>query len=248
MKIQITSDIHVEHHKGISKFIPSKEAEVIILAGDIVGNPEQAKTFFTNLREQTDATLLYILGNHEYFYQIFSSANKKYEKAIKDIPNLYLLNKHTHVINDITFIGCTMWTDYDKQKGIPAALYGMVDFELTFDNRNELLKPYTVLVENKKSIKFIKKSLISKTTEKAIVITHHMPSFSLVQPQFKNSSLNGSFAMDLDNLILDLQPNYWICGHTHSFIDTQINKTHIICNPVGYPRERLVFKEIIIDL
>jgi Icc-related predicted phosphoesterase len=248
MKTQIISDIHVEHYKGISKFIPSKEAEVIIFAGDIVGNPNQAKEFFTNLRKQTEATFLYVLGNHEFLGNIFSETDKKYKDAVKDIPNMHFLNKKTYIQDNTTFIGCTMWTDYDKQRGLRSAIYGMIDFELILENERQLLNPNTILNENKKSIKFIKKSLISKTTEKAIVITHHMPSFSMIQPQYKNSSLNGSFAMDLDNFILDLQPNYWVCGHTHSFIDTWIDKTHIICNQIGYPREKLPLKEIVIDL
>jgi predicted phosphodiesterase len=246
-KIQIISDIHVEHYSGLSKFRPNKEVEVIIFAGDIVGSPEQAKKFFTALRKESEAIFLYVLGNHEYFHQVFSNTVKRYKSAIKNIPNTYLLDKQNYKYNDIIFSGGTLWTDYDNRRGIPAAIFGMADFELIYKRKETLIDPNTIIEEHKKQVQFFSAQRNS-TDDKHVFITHHMPSFSLIAPQFRNSTLNGSFAVNLDNLIVDQAPNIWVCGHTHSYFDTQIDKTRVICNPVGYPHEKLQIKEVIIEL
>ena len=241
-KIQVVSDIHVEHYGGKSRFLPIEDAEVIVFAGDVAGNPAQAKKFFTGLREKTNAVFLYVLGNHEYFYQVFANTVKKYKKALSYIENIYVLDKQSYRYKDICFSGGTLWTDYDKERGIPAALYGMIDFELIYKNKTTIIDPYTIIKEHKKQIKFFETRRIT-ADEKHVFITHHMPSFSLIPLQYKNSFLNPCFAADLDDLILDYKPNFWICGHTHGQFETQIGDTSIICNPIGYPRESLPVKE-----
>jgi Icc-related predicted phosphoesterase len=246
-KIQIISDIHTEHYKDASGFKPSKDAEIIVFAGDIAGSPEQAVSFFAGLRKQTESIFLYVLGNHEYFNFVFSDTDQRYKRAVKNIKDLYLLDRKSFNHNGIIFSGCTLWTDYDRQRGILSALYGMIDFQLIYKNKKELIDPYMIINEHKKHVQFLE-TRRNSPDEKHVFITHHIPSFSLVQPQFKSSTLNGSFAVDLDNLILDHKPNLWVCGHTHSYFDTQIEDTRIICNPIGYPHEKLKIKEVLIDL
>ena len=112
VKIQIISDIHGK------SFSVNKDAEVVIFAGDIVCSPKQANLFFTNLRKETSAIFLYVLGNHEYYNQIFSEANINYKKEISQIQDVYLLNNDSFKYKDIVFSGCTLWTDYDSRKGI----------------------------------------------------------------------------------------------------------------------------------
>ena len=56
--------------------------------------------------------------------------------------------------------------------------------------------------------------------------------------------MNYYFASDLDNFILDNQNiKLWIHGHVHDPFDYKIGETRVVCNPLGYPRERISVKD-----
>ena len=52
--------------------------------------------------------------------------------------------------------------------------------------------------------------------------------------EFKGSIINGAFTVELGDYILDSDIDYWIYGHSHRNIDTQIGRTHILSNQLGY--------------
>ena len=59
-----------------------------------------------------------------------------------------------------------------------------------------------------------------------------MPSFKSIAEKYKNLSLNGAFASNLDELVK--KSFMWFHGHTHSSIDYFIDDTRVLCNPRGY--------------
>ena len=67
-----------------------------------------------------------------------------------------------------------------------------------------------------------------------VVVTHHVPSFELVAPEFKGSPLNGAFAVELGNYIAASPIEYWIYGHSHRNIDKVIGNTRCVSNQLGY--------------
>ena len=74
-----------------------------------------------------------------------------------------------------------------------------------------------------------------------VVITHHLPSYKMLNPKFVNSPINTFFANNLDELI-----NYvtlWISGHSHSFTDIDIDGCRCIVNPMGYSSEKTGYKK-----
>ena len=46
--------------------------------------------------------------------------------------------------------------------------------------------------------------------------------------------LNRFFLCDVDDLIERAGPPLWVHGHTHCSMDTQVGRTRIVCNPLGY--------------
>jgi predicted phosphodiesterase len=68
-------------------------------------------------------------------------------------------------------------------------------------------------------------------------MTHHLPSFKLINEKYKNSKLSSLFATDLEDIIKKYKIDYWICGHSHNKNNIQINNTILTLNPVGYPGE-----------
>lgn len=61
-----------------------------------------------------------------------------------------------------------------------------------------------------------------------------MPSFVLMADEFKDSSINGAFTVELGNYIAGSRINYWIYGHSHRNIDRKIGNTQCVSNQLGY--------------
>lgn len=78
-----------------------------------------------------------------------------------------------------------------------------------------------------------------------IVVTHHCPSFRSVHERYKigltehsvEYKINFGFASHLDSLVQEINPKFWIHGHTHDEYDYNIGNTRVICHPCGYPSE-----------
>lgn len=81
---------------------------------------------------------------------------------------------------------------------------------------------------------FIEKAVSGSEAENIIVATHHVPSFVLMADEFKDSSINGAFTVELGNYIAGSRINYWIYGHSHRNIDRKIGNTQCVSNQLGY--------------
>ena len=53
-------------------------------------------------------------------------------------------------------------------------------------------------MEHDKCLKFLKESISRSNTEHIVVVTHHVPSFELLAPEFNGSPLNGAFTVELE--------------------------------------------------
>lgn len=56
-------------------------------------------------------------------------------------------------------------------------------------------------MEHDKCLKFLKESISRSNTEHIVVVTHHVPSFELLAPEFNGSPLNGAFTVELEDFI-----------------------------------------------
>ena len=81
---------------------------------------------------------------------------------------------------------------------------------------------------------FIEKAVSGSKAKNIIVATHHVPSFSLMADEFKNSSINGAFTVELGDYMAESRINYWIYGHSHRNIDRTIGNTRCVSNQLGY--------------
>jgi Icc-related predicted phosphoesterase len=88
-----------------------------------------------------------------------------------------------------------------------------------------------------KSIEYLTTELEKHKTSNVIVMTHHMPSFDLIAPEFRDSDMNHLFATHLNAMIKKYHIDHWICGHSHVSMNMMIGNTHIHMNPIGYPDE-----------
>jgi DNA repair exonuclease SbcCD nuclease subunit len=145
-------------------------------------------------------------------------------------------------INDVTFHGATLWTDFalmgDSRINGSICQGKMNDYKMIRrDPSYSKLRSIDTYLIHQQSLKWLQSSLESSTTTKNIVVTHHAPSPKSVPQQFKDDILSSAYASNLEPMILQYQPQYWIHGHIHTPIKYEIGSTKVICNPHGYMNE-----------
>jgi predicted phosphodiesterase len=260
MKIAICSDIHLEF--GPIELNNTDNANVLILSGDICvakdlpysdsKKGEISRNFF-RMCALRFPHVLYVMGNHEHYHGDFSTSGKIIKEELAQYANVHLLDREIKVIDDITFIGGTLWTDMNKEDGI--TLYHMKtmmnDFMcVTNANRETSYKdeggmthtrksrftPEDAVEDHKKMVDYIKQIVVEKPDEKFVVVGHHAPSKASTHPRYiKEEIMNGGYSSDLSEFILDRpQIKLWTHGHTHEEFDYMIGSTRIVCNPRGY--------------
>ncbi len=236
MKIRYLSDLHLEFIEtnkidDFIKQIPSGIDEICVLAGDI-GNPYKSNyDIFMNFISKHFKKTFIIAGNHEYY-------NKK--KTIKDVNeymkdyfqkfnNISFLNNNYEIYNDYCFVGTTLWSKITNPQYEINDVYKIRNFNYNEYNKLNML-----------SVKFLEDTLLNN--EKCIIITHHMPSESLIDIKYKTTTMqpyNQWFYCNMDELIETNKNKIkcWIYGHTHEASNVMINGIPFLCNPIGYPNE-----------
>ena len=185
--------------------------------------------------------VIYVMGNHEHYgfqYQ------KTYAHIAENLPdNVHLLENETYTIEDIVFVGATLWTDMNKDDDLTMwhMKSQMNDYkQITMFNEVKSayhrLTPEKTVADHYKSRQYIAESVANKYNQKFVVVTHHAPSKASIKPWYANDHMmNGAYSSDLSEFILDNpQIKVWTHGHTHDTFDYMIGSTRILCNPRGY--------------
>lgn len=231
MKIQVLSDLHLE----FGTFdIPQTDADVIVLAGDISVGSRAVEW----IKYQTEKPVIYVLGNHEYYYHRFPDLlDQIREDCINS--NIYLLENDSLKIGDVTFLGCTLWSDFalfNKQSDSMIDAQAMMnDYRLIqpSDENAKRVKAQDFLDAFNESYNWLESEL-SNTEGKCVVITHNAPSHTSSAPEHQTSILAPAFASNLEGFIGKYSPELWIHGHMHNSSDYMIGETRVVCNPRGY--------------
>ena len=257
MKLALVSDVHLE----FADWYPSNpdQADVLLLAGDIMlasdlngtYKSERFKEFLTNCkREYKD--VIYIMGNHEHYNGDFATSHELLREAC-DINSIDFLDKEVATINNVTFIGGTLWTDLNKEdpKTMNQISYLMNDFRIiqnsnkttsfkdtkgNFQQRYSKFSPEDCVEDHKAFLKVIDDTITSNPTGTFVVVGHHAPSKQSVKPGYeKDLIVGGAYSSDLDEFILSHpQIKVWVHGHTHDKFDYMIGSTRIVSNARGY--------------
>src|SRR5579871_4464988 len=111
MRVTLISDTHIDHRDD--RDIPHDifpEADILVAAGDI-GDPHDVKyTMFLAAASEKYKHVILITGNHEYYNHDVVNTENYIRKIIEPFPNIHFLQKDKIVIDDIVFLGCTLWS------------------------------------------------------------------------------------------------------------------------------------------
>ena len=237
MKIALCSDLHLEF--GPISLDNTEGAEVLILSGDILvaadlrardeyaimdshNKSEMYHTFFQECSARFP-NVIYIMGNHEYYHGDFATGLDIIRERLAYLENVFVMERQTMVIEDVTFIAGTLWTDMNKED--PQTMYGikgyMNDYRIINDSRTSVdttiihfdddgepmempvtkpskWSPEATVVEHKLMLDTIKATVESNPTCKYVVIGHHAPSKLSTKPKYqKDVMVNGAYSSDL---------------------------------------------------
>jgi len=147
MKLALCSDLHLEFGDLVLK--NTENADVLILSGDICvakdlgyvndlfdKKSQKLHSFFKQVCEEFEH-VLYVMGNHEHYHGDFAITYQTLKDRLAHLKNLHLLEKETHTIGEVTFIGGTLWTDMNDEDSMTLhAVRDMMNDFRTIKNSN----------------------------------------------------------------------------------------------------------------
>ncbi len=266
MKIKLVSDLHLEFSD--INIQNDQDYDVLILGGDIMiaqdlhdfpevdvraaamldmlsgrqAKAQRFRDFFKRCSFQFPH-VIYIMGNHEFYHGKFYAAIDYMREEVAKYPNIYLLEQDMKIIDDVVFVGGTLWTDMNSRD--PLTMHAMKDMMNDFriirnENRNYApMSALDVAIRHDRTLSYIKLIVQEHKDKKCVVVGHHAPSFKSVHEQYASQTLmNGGYASDLSEFIMDHpQIKLWTHGHMHQPFDYVIGETRVVCNPRGYEND-----------
>lgn len=263
MKIQIVSDLHLEWSP--IELLNVNNADVLVLSGDIMvaetlhdkpapgpdnldklaqySYVDSAARKFRSFLKNCSLNfphVVYVAGNHEFYNGRWVASIQHLRDECSAFSNVHFLECNSVDIDDVTFVGGTLWTDMNKRD--PLTLHSIRDMMNDFRKirRDDLgftpLKPTDVVTRHDETLKFINSVVSQDSNKKYVVVGHHAPSELSIHEYYKDQTvLNGGYSSDLSNFILDRpQIKLWTHGHMHTPFDYTIGATRVVCNPRGY--------------
>lgn len=245
MKLRILSDLHIEFHPFTIPRTEHDAGSVLILAGDIgvIHRRAELESFLRSAAGQFRA-VIYVLGNHEFYRGIWPDA--KDDILGWSLPdNVYLLERQWVQIDDIIFVGATLWTDFDGDdlSVMLEAERTLHDFHYISVHGTDKTMPRAIgaemmLQDHKQSLSWLYSTLneVQAQGKRCVLVTHHGVSRLSIHESYRDDPLNGAFVSDCTHLLEQTRPELVIHGHVHNSFDYVLGSTRVVVNPRGYTR------------
>ena len=216
MKIKLVSDLHLEFSD--INIQNTDNCDVLILGGDIcvaqdlhdhpelvnssdqaaiaagtgLGRRQQAaqryRDFFKRCSFQFPH-VIYIMGNHEFYNGKFFAGIDYMREELAKYPNIYMLEQDTKIIDDVTFVGATLWTDMNRGDPLTMhAIEGMMnDFRIIRNDKRSFatMSARDVADRHARTLGYFRSVLAEQHDRKFVVVSHHSPSFQSMHPMYQ---------------------------------------------------------------
>ena len=253
LKIQFVSDLHLEfpdNRAWLAAHPLEVTGDILLIAGDTAyldlpdSGRETYKAYdFWDWASRHYKQVIVCLGNHD-FYGYYDLATMPDNYCLDIRPNVKAYyNKVLHLtaeggltadskdaLTDI--IVSTLWSKIEPENEYLVER-GVSDFyRIKYEGHR--LNAQNFNAEHERCMAFIQQAVADSCAKTKIVLTHHVPTQLCTAPEFKGSTINGAFTVELGNYIADSGIDYWIYGHSHRNIDAKIGNTQILSNQFGY--------------
>lgn len=261
-RIQYASDFHLEFYdKQAFPHLLRPCARLLALAGDI-GRPDHRlyPAFFEWAHDKWDHIFV-VAGNHEFYnkkpYEKWRYAPPQTMEQRLDMcreicskwPNVHFMEKDQVYLPEYNtaILGTTLWTKIE-QEDMPTALHTMNDYNLIarVDDQGGARRfgPFDCTHLHKESVQWLDARIHEweEQQKHVVVLTHHMPTYSLIADQYKGHPANFCFTTNLDHMLRS-PIRAWICGHSHQQKTLEIQRddpptsegsTIVAINAYGY--------------
>lgn len=265
MKIQLLSDLHLETHPHFQP-TPAPGADVLVLAGD-VGSYQQGSRLagerfglerFSPLPQfaHWPTPVIFVPGNHEYDALDFDEAHARLRAACDEL-GLIWLERDTHVLDGVRFVGTTLWSDFDALAGEDLLsrptrylqqrekAYRAANFYLRKTGGTRHGEPF--LAEQIRTQSLLCQEWLRHALAQphhggpTIAVTHFAPSLLSADPRYGMVPGTAGFCNALDALFP--LADVWMHGHLHAPSDYTVRsqgseartwKCRVVANPLGY--------------
>lgn len=236
MRIQYASDLHLEFAENW-RYLKANPLEVtgdiLLLAGDIgyLGDDNYSKHPFWKWAADNYKEVHCCMGNHE-FYKFYDVASLPDGYLLEIRPNVFSHYNGIVRMGDTDIILSTLWSRIPSADAIYTEQV-ISDFHRIMYN-GKLITSTLFNTEHERCLGFVQEAVEKSQAAHKIVVTHHVPSFRMLHPQFQGSHANGAFTVELEDYIANSGIDYWIYGHSHTNIDATIGRTQCLSNQLGY--------------
>jgi predicted phosphodiesterase len=253
IRVLAMSDLHSEFDEF--HFPLTETPDLLILAGDIGLRSRGVHLAGTHFPGPFPKVV--IAGNHEFYAADYHGVIDLCRAEAKQYSEVYFLERDQHIFKirerSVRVLGCVLWTDfllYGEESRLGAMMtaetfmndFGIIRFE------GATLKPAQTVELHQKSLAWLRQRLSEAHDGPTIVVTHHAPSERSQPPRHLGSRLAPAFSSNLDDFILEFQPDLWVHGHTHWGVDYRVGATRVYSNQRGYPGEDCGFRREMIEL
>lgn len=205
--------------------------------------------------------IIIIAGNHEFYsgkskQRTISDVKEKIVNICLKYTNVTFLDNSSKLIGNTLFIGSTLWSDVQCSKTVIELMndynkiyvksdeyrskyiyrsnpYGMggTTKKIFIKRKRDILSPSHVRSMHNEAINYIKSEINQAKTDNIIILTHHAPSFKLLDEIDIRSTC---YATDLESLMNNTKINHWLFGHIHHNVNINIGDVKCISNCMGY--------------
>ena len=191
--------------------------------------------------------VILVLGNHDYWGKnlLYEADAIKLQLSQAGLTNVTLLEKSLIVIDQVKFVGGTLWTDYHR--GDPLMIgrcrseFSKDFTSIKYGKSGRCCNPkdmYEVHMNTKKYI--FEHTKRDHTEQKVMVVTHMAPSYQSISKSYKTWEYyysNYHYFSDLEKRIKadGKDIDYWVHGHVHHAVDYMLEpNVRVCCQPRGY--------------
>lgn len=248
MRIQYASDLHIDEWPITTNFCTflTPNAPFLVLAGDICSAWAPQYTTFLAWCSRLWHSVFIVTGNHEYHNSegktLADTDNHIHNTCLKFKNIIFLQAGASYKVpgTDIRIVGATFWSNIDAKMWNRAA-EKKSDYKKIYINTGGVTRPITpgeITAIHRWHSDALRAALVpTYPEEKLVVITHHMPSKTLLEPEYRGEEWHSFYASDADYLFNPFI-KLWICGHSHRATTLKAPRGPLlVMNARGYNRD-----------
>ena len=249
MELQYASDLHIDDFPSVSYDATlTPVAPVLLLAGDLCSVWKPAYAAFLRWCSQRWRLVVVIAGNHEYFCEPGASktmdeADDEARRVAASLGNVVFLQGGDSLQipgTNLRVVGATLWSAVAPS--IHHEILEKGDYACTYTATPTGIRkttPMDICALHALQKAQLQSALASHPKDRLILMTHHLPTLSLVAPRFAGHRRSSCFASADDDLFLHENLALVVCGHSHQSVQRRLSTGVLaVMNARGYATEQ----------